>query len=292
MTGNRKRIIYMLMGITAGVMGYGILEMMMNLGVRSYLLLALLQGAFLGAVFGAVFGFSDGFFYRDLHRGLIKAGIAAALGAVTVMGAMVLSSQGMLWTAGLFNVDYGRSMDILLSLWRSLGWMVMGMAIGAVDGIQKRSSRRIVAGLLGGLVGGLLGGLLFEFLMIYLSVGSIARGVGLIALGLLVGLFLGEFEKRFSYARLRVLNGSLKEREYLLVKYNLRLGANLGDDIYLTGYGKAVQMEIHRAGGESRLHFTQEVKVLLNDVPPMDGQVLKYNDVIQLGSAKLLYLPL
>ena len=45
---------------------------------------------------------------------------------------------------------------------RAIGWLVMGLGIGVVEGLYERSSSKIRNGLVGGAVGGILGGFLFD----------------------------------------------------------------------------------------------------------------------------------
>ena len=47
---------------------------------------------------------------------------------------------------------------------RAIGWMVLGLGVGVVEGICDRSFRKIRNGLIGGAIGGLLGGLLFDLI--------------------------------------------------------------------------------------------------------------------------------
>jgi len=292
MTGNKKRIIYLLLGLCGGLIAFSAVELLSASGPGSYLVLAIAQGTALGLVFGFIFGFSDGIFYKESKRGLIKGGIAAAVGGLTASAAVILTSQGMLWTANIFKLEYEQTMGILFPLWRGFGWMVMGMFIGAVDGIQRKAWRRALAGLTGGLLGGLFGGLSFEFLVRYFPEAALARAAGLILMGLLIGLFLGEFEVRFSYARLRVLNGQLKDREFLLVKPRIQMGDSIHDDVFIHGYRKIIPGFISRKNNEIYIEPGNETPLLLNDQPAGSRQVLKYQDVIQLGDVKLLYLPL
>ena len=49
---------------------------------------------------------------------------------------------------------------------RVVGWMIMGLAIGSVDGFWKGSRKKLRNGLIGGGLGGLLGGWLFDRLAV------------------------------------------------------------------------------------------------------------------------------
>ena len=298
MTGNNKRVLYLLLGIFSGTAAFAAVEILNGAGLPNYLLLALIQGAALGFIFGFTFGFADGIIYRELKTGLIRALTAAAAGAVTAAAAQVIASQGMLLSARLAGFGYDRSMDVLLPLWRGFGWMLMGAAIGAIDGLQKKAIRRAAAGAVGGLTGGLIGGLAFEFLIRLIPDAVYIKAAGLILMGALIGLFIGEFERRFSFARLRILNGPLKDREYLIVKLKTSIGNSVRNDIAINGYKTIPEGLLTRSGGEINFEIQEEIAAasaditLLNDQPVSMRQMLKYQDVIQLGSLKLIYLPL
>ncbi len=290
MTQTKKRIIYMISGLCAGLISYSVIELLNRTGISSFLLLYLIQGAFLGLAFGFVFGFSDGIFYKELKSGAFKALISAATGAAVAAGAQIITAQAILLTGNLT--------DIMLQIWRAIGWMITGAAIGAIDGIYKRSLKKTIAGLLGGLAGGLIGGLIYELMLTLIQL-PLAGFIGLIIMGVLIGLFLNEFERIFSYGRLRIVNGALKDREYLLINRKTTIGQTLGSTIYLHEYKNIPSGRIINEDGEIYLETEGEstnVKnsavTMLND-SPMDGRsCLKYHDVIQFGSAKLLYLPL
>ena len=291
MNRNKKRIIYLASGMGAGLIAFSIIELFSAAGFTSYLALSLAQGASLGFIFGFIFGFADGILYKELKSGLIKASIAAGIGALTAAAAQLMTSQGMLWSAGFFKLEQNHIVGILFPLWRAIGWMLMGAAIGAVDGIHQKSLQRTIAGFIGGLTGGLLGGLGFEFIVRYIPEANFAGTLGLCLMGILIGLFISEFERRFSYARLRVLNGQLKDREFLLVKQKLRIGRALQDDIYLHGYKNISSLLI--SGQNKDVYIEPENdRVLLNDQVVTEKQAMKYQDVIQIGDVKLLYMPL
>ena len=301
MTVNNRRILYLILGIISGLAAFAAVDLLTDSGLPNYLALALTQGAAIGFIFGFAFGFADGIIYHELKNGLIRALIAAAAGAVTAAAAQVIASQGMMLSAN--------AAEIMLPLWRGAGWMLMGAAIGAIDGIQHMAVRRAAAGAIGGLTGGLIGGLIFEFLIRLYPDTALIKAAGLILMGALTGLFIGEFERRFSFARLRILNGPLKDREYLVVKKKTSVGSGIKHDIPVRGYeniptgvllrrGREVSFEIH-GGPESEglAAKAAAVKVssdmtLLNDQPLNGRHDLKFQDVIKLGKLKLIYLSL
>ncbi|MDC7225703.1 MAG: FHA domain-containing protein [Spirochaetales bacterium] len=302
MTGNKKMVLYLLLGIAAGTASFAAVEILSLSGLPNYLMLALFQGSALGFIFGFSFGFADGIIYKELKSGLLRALIAAAAGAVTAAAAQVLASQGMLLTASLSAPAPGESGNLLPAVWRGIGWMLMGAAIGAIDGLQKKAFRRAAAGAAGGLIGGLTGGFIFEFLIRMLPGAIYIKAAGLIIMGAVTGLFIGEFERRFSFARLRILNGPLKDREYLIIKNKTTVGPGLRCDIAIDNYENLLTGLLVRSGDDIRLTLQEPSDVeeppaatgvtLLNDKPLTDEQTLKYQDVIQLGNLKMIYLSL
>ncbi len=68
---------------------------------------------------------------------------------------------------------------------RAIGWTVLGLGVGVVEGVYDRSFRKIRNGLIGGAIGGLVGGLLFDWICTLeldglrpIESGSRLRGVG------------------------------------------------------------------------------------------------------------------
>ena len=111
-------------------------------------------------------------------------------------------------------------------------------------------------------------------------------------MGVLIGFFLGEFERRFSFARLRVLNGKLKDREYLLVNRKITIGKAAGSSIVIKAYKIMPTASITGIRDEIFFETSQDELCLLNDRKTSGRHALKYHDVIRLGDLKLLYLPL
>lgn len=301
MNKNKKILIYILLGACAGLISFSAVEFTNLIISKSYIRLTLVQGAFLGLSFGLIFGFTDGIIYKELKSGLFKAAVSGAAGSLIAAFSVFITSQGMLITINILNPDYSSSMKIILPLWRGFGWMLMGAAIGAIDGIVKMTIKKTTAGILGGMIGGLSGGLVFEFAIRYFPENPIICAAGLIIMGLLLGFFFGAFEKRFSYGRLRILNGSLKDREYILIKNKTVIGPSLHHDIYLHGYKSISECSLTRVETEILLQplspkgtedtADKEDLTVLNDRPLDEKKYLKYQDVIQLGSLKMIYLP-
>jgi MFS family permease len=281
----------------AGVAAWPIMEALIVLQARfpSYLVFSAVSGAAFGAVFGGFFGVIDGTIAGNRRRapaggaiGAVVAAVGGAAGFVLGQGALFLVGE----TLGGVGGELGRWARPVA---RALGWAVLGACVALADGARARSGFKAVMGLTGGLVGGLLGGVVLE-----LATQSMrpawARPVGLVLLGGMVAAFYMLVEHRFSYGSLRLLNGPYKGKEFIVNTKSLTFGSARTDDIYLPEYRgvgpRELTVKVER--GELVAYAAGDGNSMINDTAvPIEGSPpLKFEDVIQVGSAKLLFLAL
>jgi hypothetical protein len=121
---------------------------------------------------------------------------------------------------------------------RALGWVLAGTTVGLGQGIALRSKRLFLYGLIGGVVGGMLGGLLFDPIQL-LVVGEDqpsahwSRLIGFSCVGLFVGAMIGVVELLARDAWLRMTQGPLAGKEFLVFKDVMVLGSSPRSDVYL-----------------------------------------------------------
>ena len=200
-----------------------------------------------------------------------------------------LVAQAVLFPVGELFLSYSNFEKLGLPLSRSVGWGIVGLFVGVGEGVRARSGKKIAVGLLGGLLGGLSGGLVLEYSRYIVSSIHISRLLGLTVLGLAIGLFYGLIERGMAAGVLRVLNGRLKGKEYLLNQNRIRIGSSRRCDIVMTGYELADRhAQIRIKKGEALLSRTEGKPVLVNEKTISEHR-LKYEDVIKIGSAKVFY---
>lgn len=290
MTGVRKRILYVLIGVLAGTITWGAQELLLALTV-GYLLLAVAQGAVLGLIFGYSFGAVEGIAMSEPRKAALTGLLSAGIGAVAAAVATVGVSAGLIAVANSAGAQQSANVSIFLPISRVLAWAIVGAVVAAVEGVRTLAWRRTLAGLVGGFAGGLLGGLALEHLIRGIENQSLGRAVGFVLLGIGVGFFLGEFERRFSFARLRIVSGPQKNKEFVLSRRRSRLGSGMTSEVYIKLYERveARHAQILESGGDMRITTSHEVRV--NEKPVRGERYLKYHDVLELGSVRMLLLP-
>jgi hypothetical protein len=293
MTTLARRLIILALGLLGGIAAWPLAELILYFqsGFPSYLAFLLPLGAAVGLVVGAFFGAAEGITSRiksRIPRGMLVGALIGLLGGA--VGA--LAGQAALWLiGGIFLLSYRDMQWVVLPVSRAIGWAVLGIFVGAAEGVRARSPKKILVGVLGGLVGGLLGGAALEYSRILLPHFAFSRLLGLVILGLAIGLFYGLIEQGMSFGVLRILVGDLKGKEFLLNQRRMRIGRSPRAEIALPTYTDLaeVQADIRIRKGEPVLaNLDSDYPVLVNEEKVREKK-LKLGDVIKVGSAKIFY---
>jgi hypothetical protein len=288
-----RKLIFGIIGLLAGLAAWPAAEFILTLqsGFPSYLIFTVTLGVFFGAIMGGFLGSVEGITLSVRSR--ILPGILTGIMVGAIGGAVgFLIGQGALFLIGDLFFHSNKAMQSYgIPISRTIGWGFLGLFIGTVEGVRARSWMKIKVGMVGGIVGGLLGGLVIEYLRILYPTFTYTRLVGLLILGFLIGLFYGLFEKRFSQGVLKLLNGTLKGKEYLLVQKTIRVGNSVKADIQLTDYQNVADIHavLQTVKGEIFIkNVHAENRVLVNELNILEEK-LKFEDVVQIGAAKFLF---
>ncbi len=293
MSMTARRLILLALGVLGGIALWPVTEAILvaQKGFASYLGFLAVLGAAVGALMGAAFGAGEGITSRVKER--IPAGMAfGALAGLIGGAAGVLAGQAALWLiAGIFLRSYQSFQWVVLPVSRAIGWAVLGLFVGAGEGVRAASPKKIAVGALGGLLGGLAGGFVIEYLRLLGPGLAASRLVGLVVLGAAISAFYGIIEQGMSFGVLRVLTGELRGKEYLLNQRRLRIGRSRRNEIALPSYqGLAdVQARVEVRRDEPVLVNLQPgVPVLVNELRVTE-RALKFGDVIKVGPVKIWY---
>jgi hypothetical protein len=293
MTTSVRRLIILALGFLAGVCVWPVAEVILffQAGFPSYLVFLALLGAAFGAVMGVFFGSAEGITSRIKSRipnGMLVGALVGLIGGA--IGFLV--GQAALWLIGeLFIRSFSNFQWVVLPVSRAIGWAVLGIFVGAVEGIRAVSPKKILVGILGGFVGGLAGGFALEYSRLLIPQLALSRLIGLVILGLAIGLFYGLIEQGMAFGIIRILTGELKGKEFLLNQGRMRIGKSKRNEVALPSYADLAdhQAQIKVVKGDVVLTNLEPKLPMLVNEQKVQEQRLKLGDVIKIGSAKIFF---
>jgi hypothetical protein len=252
----------------------------------------LLGGALIGGLIGYFVVAADAIRDQSLVRFERLASYGVGLGAVG--GAL-----GM-WLGDVVNYNLQNWLGgwLIAALFaRGLGWSLLGVAIGASEGIAARSLGKFSYGILGGAIGGFIGGVVFELFaaaaQASLSTTYFWSALGLVILGACIGALSAFVQGVFQPACVRVLRGWQEGREYPLDKPAVILGRAEQADIALFRDMKVEKEHaVIRRDGERYVLVNNGApasETRVNDASVAAIQPLNDGDRIQLGNVVLRF---
>jgi hypothetical protein len=241
---------------------------------------------------GLMIGSIDGLVCRLPRRALLCGFVGLLVGFIGGFVSGILADFVYALTSKLVSAESTLSALGFMTqmVGRSLAWAMAGVAMGLGQGIALRSQRLLLYGLLGGVVGALLGGLLFDPIDLLLlgpdkPSAHWARLIGFAVIGAAVGGSIGVVELLARDAWLRMTQGPLSGKEFLLFKDVMNVGASPRSDIYLfndvlVAPNHAV---IRAVGDECEIESRQaEYPVFLNNRPVRNAR-LRHGDQVTIG---------
>ncbi|MFP4179194.1 MAG: FHA domain-containing protein [Spirochaetaceae bacterium] len=305
-----RRMVISIVGLLAGVAAWPLMELILSYQhlFPSYFLFSLAQGALFGIIMGAFFGSGEGLTSKErgkIIRGTLMGAATGAAGGIVGF----LAGQGVLFlVARQALTSYQDQQLVAVPLAKIVGWAILGIAVGASEGLRARSVKKTLVGVGGGFFGGALGGASIEYLRTLYPELLYTRLVGVALFGLLTGICYSLLERGVSLGILRVLNGPRRGKEYSFTQNRVSVGSDKKNDIVLDGYsqvapeharlrvsGKDVYIQHigvkkgEKQSGVSPSALDADRRIYVNEQPVEREQLLKYEDVIQVGSAKLFF---
>jgi hypothetical protein len=261
----------LLFGVVAGLIGLAI-------GAVDGVICRLPRRAFLAGAVGLMVGFIGGFVSGNLAN--------LVYSPINTLVLKQMSEAGSL-TAGAFSLQM---------LGRSLAWACAGMTMGLGQGVALRSGRLLLFGFLGGVIGALLGGLLFDpvDMLLLSSVKPSAhwsRLVGIVAIGLGVGAMIGVVELLARDAWLRMTEGPLAGKEFLIFKDLMKLGSSPRSEIYLFNDALVAghHANLRMVGGEAEIEAVDAKHPVEVNRHPVDRMRLRHGDRITIGRTSFVF---
>jgi hypothetical protein len=259
----------------------------------------LLGGAFIGGAIGYFVVSVEAIRDRSLVRFVRLASYGVILGLVGGAIGILLGDWVNYRLVGRLGASReSTSLHLLGTMFaRGLGWMLLGVAVGASEGIAARSLGKFSYGTLGGAIGGFVGGMLFGLALDRANASgghaSLWGAVGLIILGASIGSLSALVQSVFQPASVKVLRGWQEGREYALSKTDNLLGRDEHADIALFRDMKVEKKHaIIQREGQRYLLLNNDAPsecTRVNDRPVLQCCDLHDGDRIQLGNVILRF---
>jgi len=252
---------------------------------------------------GLFIGAADGIVCRLPRRALLCGGVGLLVGLVggfiSSIAAMVaytpLTALAMKQTTGPMG-SLNTFGFVLQMVGRSVAWGLAGMAMGLGQGIALRSKRLLLYGFIGGVVGGLFGGLLFDPIdMILLGQDKVSshwsRLIGFGVIGLSVGAMIGVVELLARDAWLRMTQGPLTGKEFLLFKDVMNIGSSPRSDLYLFNDPQVAEHHamIRAVGDECEIEARQRSHPVLLNNRTVQTARLRHGDNVTIGRTSFVF---
>lgn len=263
---------FLIFSIVAGLIGLGI-------GAADGIVCHLPRRALLGGLVGLLVGFVGGL-------------LSHVIASIVYIPLSHLASEQLSSSS-----DGTRALGFLMQMIaRMFAWTLAGSAMGLGQGIALRSKRLLAYGFLGGVIGGLLGGLLFDPLdMVILSGNGIgadwSRLVGFAVIGAAVGAMIGLVELLSRDAWLRMVEGPLAGKEFLIFRDVMDIGASPRSEIYLFNDDQVAPTHatLRTIGDETEITARDRVHPLLVNGNAVKTARLRHGDRIIIGSTSFLF---
>lgn len=257
-----------------------------------------LIGLFLGTVDGIVEGNR-----RKLGQGIVIGAVAGIfVGYVGFfVGGYLYNLLGGGDTANrLGMLSFARQV-----IARTLGWAMMGLALGAGSAFSTRSPRRVLNGAIGGLIGGFLGGFIFDMVAQAAlpaqsalgasgiqETGGASRAIGFTVIGSLTGFFANLVDELLKQAWVKVLAGKNEGKDFILSKTINILGRDERADVPLFG-DMSVGAQHAAIRAERSRHFLLDGGItsgtMVNGQRVAGEVLLRDGDMIQIGTHRILF---
>jgi MFS family permease len=266
--------------------------------IAGMLLFPLVAG-FIGLFIGA----ADGIVCRLPRRALLCGFVGLLVGLV---GGFVCSMAANVAYGPLTHLAMKQSSDsssglstfgfVIQMFGRSLAWGLAGVAMGLGQGIALRSKRLLIYGLIGGIVGGLLGGILFDPINLILLGADqpsalSSRLIGLAVIGAGVGAMIGIVELLARDAWLRMTQGPLTGKEFLLFKDIMKVGSSPRSDIYLFNDPLVTgdHAVIRAVGDECEIEARETASPVLLNSRTITRARLRHGDTVTIGRTMFVF---
>ncbi|HWL09975.1 MAG TPA: FHA domain-containing protein [Planctomicrobium sp.] len=230
---------------------------------------------------------ADGVMGRNLRDVMINGAIGLCLGLVGgILVALTVDSIYHGLSGGSSDIGMGQQIFA-----RAVAWAFLGIFLAVAPGIAMRSSKKLIIGLCGGGIGGLVGGVLFDPVVLLTGSDWMSRLVGLTSIGAVAGLATGLIENVAKTGWLKVTEGLIAGKQFILYKNPTRIGSSPQCEIYLFKDPRIAphHAAIHRTPHGFEIQDLQSSGGTLVNGSPVHRTRLRHLDQVHIGGTTFLF---
>jgi hypothetical protein len=251
-----------------------------------------LNGIIWFAIVGIAISFclsvADQIVTRNLQGAIINASVGVVLGLVG--GVVVGLFVDKIYTIILGENHVGNLAPRAIFA-RAVGWAILGMFLSIGPGFAMRNAKRLAVGLLGGLIGGIIGGILFNLALAVVPTDVVSRLIGLASIGVVTGAATGLVENAAKTGWLRVVEGLIAGKQFVLYKNPTCIGSSPQCEIFLFKDSRVAPKHaaIHMTGNGFEIEDMHSGNGTLINGSAVARRRLRNNDQIQIGGTTMVF---
>lgn len=240
-----------------------------------------------GVILGVLLAIAVPLTENNIPATIVNGSVGAALGLLGGVAAAYVTSRIQSTVA---NEAPDSAKQFLATV---ATWGVLGIFLTLAPGIVMRNPKKLIIGLMGGLIGGLIGGVLIEPIKNWRPESPrLAELVAMIAIGLLAGLATGLIEDAAKSGWLKVVQGLIAGKQFILYRNPTFIGGGPDCQIYLFKDPKVGKRHaaIHIVAGGFEIEDLPLGSETFVNGKSTQRQRLKNGDRIQIGSTQLVFM--
>jgi hypothetical protein len=167
---------------------------------------------------------------HNVHGALVNGAVGAMLG---LFGGVIVSLFVDRLHHALGGSDSADLNTVQQSVANAIKYGVIGSFLLIAPGLLMRNVKKLSVGLAGGFAGGVIGGLLFAPVAKMTGSLMLSRAVATLAIGLIAGMATGLIENVAKAGWLKVIQGFIAGKQFILYRGTTYIGSNPECHIYL-----------------------------------------------------------
>ena len=224
---------------------------------------------------------------RNLPGSIVNGSVGATMGLI---GGVVVA----LFAERLYHALGGSDGSIATArqiLARVAQWAVVGLFLTIAPGILMRNVKKLLCGIAGGVIGGVVGGLLFDPIAIAFQSPDVSRLIGLCAIGAVAGAASGMIENAAKSGWLKVTQGLIAGKQFILYRNPTFIGSSPENQIYLFKDQQVGRRHaaVHIVNGGFELEDLPLGAETLVNGRPVTRARLRNGDQVQVGATRFLF---